>query len=66
MQCSILKSVSAVMLMISFCSANAKDCGENRDLCGKRTEWNEYETVALQVNQDGMPVPNNFLHAEFP
>lgn len=46
--------------MISFCSANAKGCGENHDPCGKNTEWNEYETVALHVNQEGMPGPNNY------
>lgn len=38
----------------------ANDCGEKSDPCGKRTEWNEYESVRLRMKREGMQAPANW------
>lgn len=52
-----LRFVGLIFFMMFYGTADAKDCGANVDPCGKKTAWNEFETIQLRLKQDGMPVP---------
>ena len=51
-----------ICLVLSAAATAAEDCAAKSDPCGKRTEWNEFETVRLRMTQTGSPgVMSSFL-----
>jgi hypothetical protein len=51
----------ATFLLLQLSVVGASDCGENADPCGKRTDWNEFETIRLRMMQKGMPSPATWI-----
>lgn len=50
--------LGAILLFVSLGSVNANACDiKANDPCGKVTEWNRFETIRLQMTQDGVSAP---------
>ena len=55
MQLSRIRWSWLLACLLVAAGSEAKDCASNADPCGKRTEWNEFETVRLRMTQVGSP-----------
>ena len=60
MKQSISWFLSIALLALLNGPVTANDCGEKSDPCGKRTEWNEYESVRLRMKRERMQLPANW------
>ncbi len=61
MKTTLLRLTVAMFLVLHISSVVAADCGEKADPCGKKTDWNEFETIRLRMMQKGTSAPINWL-----